>query len=517
MRVLPCGPHALLVEVATGEERADLVRRLAHRPLAGVTETLPAARTVLLLLDRDTDPAAVVRALESLPEAPPSAETADDVVTIEVTYDGPDLADVARHLDISREEVVRRHTAQTWTCEFVGFLPGFGYLAGSEGGLDVPRRDSPRARIPAGSVALAAGLSAVYPSSSPGGWQLIGRTAERMFEVDREPPGLLRAGTRVQFVETTARGFDTARPGGLAYSTSVSGLAYSTSGDLTVERVSTLALVEDLGRPGHRHLGVPPSGAADRISLARGNRLLGNAAGAAGIEVLMGGLGVRATAPVLVAVTGAAAPVRVDGAPAPFGAPIGLGAGQLLEVGTATTGLRCYVAVRGGIHESNHVPRVLGSLSSDPTSALGPEPLQAGVALAVGSTADEPHVGLSIPPVSDPRTGFLLHATWGPRADWLTDAARASLRSSSWSVSTQTDRVGVRLDGPPVPLSRSDQLPSEGLVRGCVQVPPDGTPIVFLADHPTTGGYPVVAVVDDADTDLLAQAPPGTPVRLQVR
>lgn len=287
--------------------------------------------------------------------------------------------------------------------------------------------------------------------------------------------------------------------------------------DLVIERVQTLALIEDLGRPGHRHLGVPPSGAADRSSLTRGNRLLGNPPDAAGIEVLLGGLVVRATAPTVVAVTGAAAHVTVDGAPAPFGSPFGLNSGQCLEIGTATTGLRCYLTVRGGIVESSDVPRTLGSMSSDPTSALGPEPLRTGSVLAVGAPVDEPHVGISVPPVSNAPKDLELHATWGPRADWLTNEGRVSLRSSTWVVSSQTDRVGVRLDGDPVPLGRTDQLPSEGIVRGCVQVPPDGTPIVFLSDHPTTGGYPVVAVVDDADTDLLAQAPPGSPIHLQVR
>lgn len=286
---------------------------------------------------------------------------------------------------------------------------------------------------------------------------------------------------------------------------------------LVVEGVRSQALVEDLGRPGYRHLGVPPSGAADRASLIGGNRLLGNQPGDAGIEVLIGGFAVRALAETTVAVTGAAAPVSVDAEPTPFGSPITLQAGQLLEIGSAADGLRCYLAVRGGVAESDSVPRVLGSLSSDPTSSLGPAPLRRGVVLArgcvIGDLPREPHR----PPVVMPPANLVLRATWGPRADWLTERARDALHLSSWTVSAQTDRVGARLDGTPLTLSRTDQLPSEGIVRGCVQVPPDGGPIVFLADHPTTGGYPVVAVVDLESTDLLAQAPPGTPVRLTIR
>lgn len=203
IRVLPCGAHALLVEVDTREQRGDLVRRLEHTPLVGVSEVVPAARTVLLVLDAGADVSQLSNDVQALPAAPAAADVTADLVTISVTYDGPDLHDVAEHLGVSTEEVVRRHTAQTWTCEFVGFLPGFGYLVGDDGGLDVARRDSPRDRIPAGSVALAAGWSAVYPSSSPGGWQLIGRTEQRMFDVDADPPGLVTAETRLRFVEAT--------------------------------------------------------------------------------------------------------------------------------------------------------------------------------------------------------------------------------------------------------------------------------------------------------------------------
>ncbi|WP_018156868.1 5-oxoprolinase subunit B family protein [Demetria terragena] len=201
MRVLPCGAGALLVEVDTTNQRLDLVRRLANTPVAGVAETVPAARTVLLVLEPSTDQGRVTDALRRLPPAPDTHEVGHDLVRIPVAYDGPDLQEVADHLQIAPDEVVRRHTAQIWTCEFVGFLPGFGYLTGEDHNLDVPRRESPRTRIPVGSVALAAGLSAVYPTSSPGGWQLIGSTDLAMFDVDRDPPGLLVAGTRVQFVE----------------------------------------------------------------------------------------------------------------------------------------------------------------------------------------------------------------------------------------------------------------------------------------------------------------------------
>lgn len=285
---------------------------------------------------------------------------------------------------------------------------------------------------------------------------------------------------------------------------------------LLVEQVDRLALVEDLGRPGHRALGVPPSGAADRTTLRALNRLLGNDPGAAAVETLLGGLRLQVEAPVTVAVGGAPCVVTVDDQQVGLGLPVALAAGQTLTLGAASAGLRTYLAVRGGVAESVDVPTVLGSLSSDPTSGLGPAPLRPGVRLEVGRPAGAVAVDQQVAPFALPTTGLTLGATWGPRADWLTGASRDRL-DGAWTVSADTDRVGVRLDGPALDRSRDDQLPSEGVVRGCVQVPPDGRPIVFLADHPTTGGYPVVAVLDPAETDLLAQLTPGTDVRLRLR
>lgn len=202
MRLLPVGEQALLVELTEPAHRRALTASLHADPPTGVREVVPASRTVLLVLDPGSDPSALARDLRSRPLDQPTTAGGDaPTVTIPVTYDGPDLAEVARLLDASPAEVVRRHTAQTWTCEFLGFTPGFGYLSGEHDDLAVPRRDTPRTRIPAGSVALAAGLSAVYPSDSPGGWQIVGSTDLTLFDPDRDPPSLLQPGTQVRFTE----------------------------------------------------------------------------------------------------------------------------------------------------------------------------------------------------------------------------------------------------------------------------------------------------------------------------
>lgn len=278
---------------------------------------------------------------------------------------------------------------------------------------------------------------------------------------------------------------------------------------LVVVHAGPRTTVQDLGRSGSAHLGVTGSGALDSPALALANRLVGNTAAAAGLETTMGGCALRAAGHAAVlAVTGALARVTVDGRVVDRGAPVPVPAGAVLTVGPALDGLRSYVAVAGGLD----VPRVLGSRSTDTLSGLGPVPLRDGDLLPVGSvTGVATAVDVVLwDPAPDP---LVLGISPGPRADWLTAAGAVALTRATWRVSVSTDRVGVRLEGPALDRGDHGELPSEGLVLGSVQVPADGVPLVFLADHPTTGGYPVVAVVDDVDLPGLAQARPGTRVR----
>ncbi len=198
-RFLRCGREAVLVEVDDLDEALALYAALRDAALPGVTDLVPAARTVLVRLDPAvTSPARVRSAVADLPvdrTRRPDAGT----VTVPVRYDGPDLADVAAHTGLTEADVIARHTGSAWTVAFAGFAPGFGYLTGGDPRLDVPRRETPRTRIPAGSVGLAGRFSGVYPHDSPGGWQLIGSTTLRVWDLDREPPALLAPGVRVWF------------------------------------------------------------------------------------------------------------------------------------------------------------------------------------------------------------------------------------------------------------------------------------------------------------------------------
>ncbi|WP_439942471.1 biotin-dependent carboxyltransferase family protein [Streptomyces sp. BBFR115] len=277
---------------------------------------------------------------------------------------------------------------------------------------------------------------------------------------------------------------------------------------LVVVRAGALTTVQDEGRPGHAHLGVPRSGALDAPAAALANRLAGNPRGAAVLETTLDGCALRPRSAVTVAVTGAPCPVRLDGRPAAWGAPVRVPAGAVLEVGAAVRGIRAYVAVSGGVA----VEPVLGSRSTDLLSGLGPAPLSDGTVLPLGPPADV-HARVDVAPQPGPAAELVLRVTLGPRDDWFTPEALRVLASRPYRVSSASNRIGLRTEGPALERARPGELPSEGMVLGAVQVPPDGRPLVFLADHPTTGGYPVIAVVHAADLPAAAQAVPGTPVR----
>jgi biotin-dependent carboxylase-like uncharacterized protein len=411
-------------------------------------------------------------------------------------------------------------------------------------------------------VAIAGGLAAVYPSASPGGWRLLGRSPVRHFDPARQPPALFTPGRRVRFrlataaeladpgpsastrefpKETDRSGPDEPAPAGefpkethssgqdkaaltrgFPKETRSSGADEPASaaefpketdkcgpgGYLEIIRPGPLATVQDLGRPGYAHLGVPPSGAADPASLRRANALAGNPAGAAGLEFTLGRAVLRWPAAATVAVTGAPLPLTLDGEPAPLDTPFTVAAGATLTLGAPSAGVRTYLAVAGGLT----VEPVLGSRSADLLSGLGPRPLRAGDRLPIGPVSPAPAQDVSPRPASGEAI-VSLRVRPGPRDDWFTPAALRLLTEAVYQVTPASNRTGLRLAGPPLERARPGELPSEGLVTGAIEVPPDGQPILLLADHPATGGYPVIAVIRTADLGAAAQLRPGQKVR----
>ena len=515
-RYLVAGDRAVLVELADLDAALGFFARLgalqaSDDAIPGVGELLPAARTVLV----EFQPwriarADLVRRLDAV-SSEGDGGSAGELVEIPVAYDGEDLAEVASLLGMTPDEVVRRHTASEFTAAFAGFAPGFVYLVGGDPAFEVPRRPTPRTRIPGGSVALAGAFSGVYPRESPGGWQLIGTTALAMWDVDRERPAAVRPGDRVRFVETPGGGIRprvrTAEP---AADAGGPALIVTTAGLRTV--------FQDEGRPGLGALGVSVSGALDAPALRLANRLVGSRTDAAVLEIPFGGLRATARGACVVAVTGARVPVtvaRADGSRVSIAdqRAVALDDGDTLTLGAPTSGMRAVLAVRGGFARAG----VLGSLATDTLAGLGPEPVRDGDVLEIGDAAAGS--------VAEPQP-WPAHATdvvelpvdLGPRDDWFDAASLALLTDQEWTITAEADRVGLRLAGE-TPLTRAveGELPSEGAANGSIQVPPSGQPMVFLADHPMTGGYPIVGVVRHDALPLLAQATPGMRIRFRLQ
>lgn len=282
---------------------------------------------------------------------------------------------------------------------------------------------------------------------------------------------------------------------------------------LVVESTGPSALLQDLGRPGLATLGVTRSGAFDLPAAALANRLVGNPESACVIEALSGGLILRADGPTVVAVTGASAEATLDGRRVAGNTALTMRSDSLLELPAPRAGVRSYVAVRGGIA----VPAVLGSRSYDTLGRIGPEPLEIGDWLPIGP-ATLPAPPIDHAPMAMSTGEPVLDVTAGPRHDWFSADGWDVLVSATWRVQPTSDRVGIRLSGPVLPRTKDRtgaELPPEGLVQGAIQVPPDGQPIIMGPDHPTTGGYPVIAVLAPPDRSRCAQLVPGESVRLR--
>jgi KipI family sensor histidine kinase inhibitor len=205
MRLRRCGDEAVLVELDDPDQVLSLHQSLQREPPAGLVDCVPAARTVLLVFDPSRTTVRQLAAAIPRPTVAPSG-AADSLIEILVRYDGADLPEVAQRTGLSVDEVIDRHTRPVYTVAFCGYAPGFGYLTGLDAILRLPRRDSPRLRVPAGSVAIADQYSGIYPRSAPGGWHILGHTDTPMWTLDRQPPALLRPGHHVRFVAAPGRG-----------------------------------------------------------------------------------------------------------------------------------------------------------------------------------------------------------------------------------------------------------------------------------------------------------------------
>ena len=483
-----------------GDEEANraavaLSGRLRGR--RGIRGAIPGARTLLILFD----PRGVsAQSLAADAGEPPRdlgdrADPVSRLVRVPVLYGGPDLSELSRGANVSEEEFAGRHAAAQYTVAFLGFAPGFAYLSGLPAELAAARLATPRTRVPAGSVAIGGRYTGVYPSESPGGWRLIGRSPIRCFDAARTPPALFLPGDRVRFEPIDEPQF-------AAASRALAPQSGRTRSARPLIRVAASGVWTSVqGAPAYDRvgLGVPPGGVIDPEALAAGNAALGNGPAAPGLEMTLVGPELEFLEEATIAFSGAHASPECAGRPVPDG-PFRVHKGDTLRVGPLSEGARAYLCVAGG-------------LEGPGGTGISPR-LLAGDMIAL--RADSVHG--RVRPLSArtaARNDRVVRVVLGPDEDRFNEEGIATLLSMSYRISAASDRRGIRLAGPPISHRDSAEIPPEGTALGAVQVPPDGQPIVLGPDRPITGGYARVAHVISADFPLLAQAVPGDLVRFR--
>ena len=495
MTLKPLGDSAWLVEFPDGTPFGrvmGLVEALRENRPHGVCDVVSSFASVAVHFD-SADGSEIRKWLEAAMAVSGDFEMkAGDEFEISVCYDGPDLAEVADVVGLSVEEVIALHSGAVYTVAAVGFSPGFPYLSGLPERLNVPRRSTPRLAVAAGSVAIAGGQAGIYPFASPGGWHLLGTTGKTLFDPKNERPALLRPGDQVRFVPLDCIEFSgktMAEPSAL------------TNRCFEVIRPGGLTTVQDLGRPGFEASGVSPGGAADRHSIQLANLLVGNDGNAAALEFCVSGPVLKFHVAAVVAfVDGTGRTQRVE-------------AGEVVDF-SKLQGVRAYLAVGGGLR----VREVLGSAATDLRAGFGGflgRALQTGDRLEFGEACRVPggsdwHVGR--PERASP---IELRFLPGVQEDWFCEGARRKFRSEIYQITPKSDRMGARVSGEKLELDRPREMVSQPVACGSVQVPPDGQPIVLLAERQTIGGYPQIGHVISVDLPKLARAWPGTQVRFR--
>lgn len=485
MRVHAAGDHGVLVEFdEIGFD--DLHRAVSVLAAAdGVVAAIPGHSSVLVLFEDDADPHVVSR-LEDRSEA---AVVPGEVHRLRLSIDSvdaPDLPMLLQHAGIDRERFASRLAALELRARWLGFLSGFAYLDGVPPEWELPRRTTPRPRVPRGALGLAGPMAGFYPVETPGGWNLVGRTDALLWNPNGERPNLIAPGdtVRIDVVDAIA-----AEKPAAAGPSPAAGDAL-----IDVESPGQMTLIVGLPEPSRYRFGLPPGGAFDPLALASANLAAGNAPAAPGLECTLVGPRLVARCDFAAAWRGALADIRVDQRPVPDTARFEVEAGSVIDVGPLRGGLRGWLAVGGGV------------AGRGPRWSAGPERLTTGGYASAGARSTQARVAQIVR--GDRRE---IAVRLGPHL--VPAGLRRLLQRGSWQVTRAIDRVGLRIsaqiDVPEIPRD----LRSCGMQPGSVQWHPDGDLVVMGPDHPVTGGYLQPMTVLSGEMWKLAQLAPGDAVR----
>ncbi len=523
-RIYPLCETALTVEFGNSIDDAihqqvmHLNKSLFQKPFTGLIETVPAYTTLTIyyqpeLIDSiNSSPSVFVKNyIEALlADLKIEATSTEKIISIPVCYDdefGYDLDLIASTGKLTKEQVIDIHQQRVYEVYMMGFLPGFAYMGSVDDAIATPRKSAPRAQVEAGSVGIAGNQTGIYPLTSPGGWQIIGRTPLSLFDLQREDPFLFKAGDRVKFSAISKDDFYKIKNEQEVKNRLE---VVEDSSDAIVLKPGIYSTLQDSGRTGYQSYGVPVSGAMDQSAYHTANALAGNEKNAAAIECTMGGLQIQFKKNAVIAITGAGA-AFVNGQNIKSWQPLSVSKNDVLEIRYNNDGMRTYIAVKGGFATT----LVMNSRSAYPKAGIG-GPLQKEQRLRFDNmiAKDPKRITESIiAPEYDPNT--MIRVFEGPEIDWLNHDCVNQNRPQLFKLSNQCDRMGYQLRSDPWLLNENKELLSTAVTKGTVQLTPSGQLIILMSDCQTTGGYPRVAQVASVDLRVLAQLKPGDLIDLR--
>jgi KipI family sensor histidine kinase inhibitor len=497
-----------VIDEAINQQVMALHHILQKQPFEGFVESVPAFTTLTIFFRPEkislNDPATpiVKEILIKLLSTELQADNFESrLIKIPVHYNGPDLDHIAAEHHISKEGLIKIHQQHIYKVYMMGFLPGFAYMGAVDDTIATPRKATPRSLVEAGSVGIAGKQTGIYPFDSPGGWQIIGKTPLRLFDLKKDDPFLLKAGDAVQFYSITENDLE-----------EISEPEFQepeNEPDILVIKPGILSSIQDEGRMGFRSYGVPVSGAMDLGSFHAANAMVGNERNAACIECTMGGLQLQFKKNSVIAITGSGT-AFINGRPIKTWQPLKAFAKDVLELKFNNEGIRSYVAVKGGFDTR----MIMNSRSTYHRAGIG-HPLKKEQGLLIGIT-----ISSSAKMISDKvelpayQTHHSIRLYQGSDFHLMEKISRDNFFGESFRISNQSDRMGYRLEGTPLRSENNIELLSSAVTKGTVQLTPSGQLIILMSDCQTTGGYPWVAQVAAADLDILAQLKPGDDIHL---